>query len=62
MWGIPLDPHPGHPGYGYYVFKTKFNGETRRFVGMWDYPLRAGLYQGLRLAERFLVRSQPEFV
>jgi lipid II:glycine glycyltransferase (peptidoglycan interpeptide bridge formation enzyme) len=62
MWGIPLDPQPGHPGYGYYVFKTKFNGQARRFVGMWDYPLRPGLYQGFCLAERFLSRSQPEFV
>jgi lipid II:glycine glycyltransferase (peptidoglycan interpeptide bridge formation enzyme) len=62
MWGIPLDPHPGHPGYGYYVFKTKFNGQAQRFVGMWDYPLRPALYQGLRLAERFVVRAQPEFV
>ncbi len=62
LWGIPLDPQPDHPGYGYYIFKTKFNGEQRRFIGMWDYPLRPLLYRGFRLGERFLSREKPEFV
>ncbi len=62
LWGIPLDPRPDHPGYGYYVFKTKFNGRARRFVGMWEWPLRPLAYRALRLTERFLARAHPDFV
>jgi len=62
LWGIPLDPKPDHPGYGYYVFKTKFNGQPQRFIGIWDFPLRPLLYQGFRLGERLRSGDQPEFV
>jgi peptidoglycan pentaglycine glycine transferase (the first glycine) len=62
MWGVPLDPTPEHPGYGYYVFKTRFNGELVRFIGLYDLPIRQPLAAALRLGERFVRASQPEFV
>jgi lipid II:glycine glycyltransferase (peptidoglycan interpeptide bridge formation enzyme) len=62
MWGIPLEPRPDHPGHGYYVFKTKFNGCARRFVGMWEWPLRPLAYRAVRVAERWLTRGRPDFV
>jgi lipid II:glycine glycyltransferase (peptidoglycan interpeptide bridge formation enzyme) len=62
MWGVPLDPTPEHPGYGYYVFKTRFNGELIRYIGLYDLPVRQPLAAALRLGERFIRAGQPEFV
>jgi lipid II:glycine glycyltransferase (peptidoglycan interpeptide bridge formation enzyme) len=62
MWGVPLDPAPEHPGYGYYVFKTRFNGELIRYIGLYDLPIRQPLAAALRLGERFIRAGQPEFV
>jgi len=62
MWGVPLDPTPEHPGYGYYVFKTRFNGEQIRFIGLYDLPIRQPLAAAVRLGERFVRAGQPEFV
>lgn len=62
MWGVPLDPTPAHPGYGYYVFKSRFNGRLIRFIGLFDLAVRAPLAAGLRLAERFVRAGHPEFV
>src|SRR5207247_2736089 len=39
MWGVPLDPQPGQRGYGYYVFKSRFNGRLVRFIGLYDLPV-----------------------
>lgn len=62
MWGVPLDPQPGHPGYGYYVFKSRFNAELVRFIGIYDLPVNRAAALTLRLAERFARAGQPEFV
>jgi len=62
MWGVPLDPTPAHPGYGYYIFKSRFNGRLVRFIGLYDLPIRPPLAAGWRLAERFGRAGQPEFV
>lgn len=62
MWGVPLDPTPAHPGYGYYVFKTRFNGLQIRFIGLYDLPVRQPLSTALRLGERLVRAGQPEFV
>lgn len=62
MWGVPLDPAPDHPGYGYYVFKSRFNGTQVRFIGLYDLPIRQPLAAALRLGERFVRAGQPEFV
>src|SRR5438445_587113 len=62
MWGVPLDPQPGQRGYGYYVFKSRFNGRMERFIGLYDLPVNRAATLTIRLAERFARAGQPEFV
>ena len=62
MWGVPLDPQPGARGYGYYVFKSRFNGRMVRFIGLYDLPVNRAAALTIRLAERFARAGQPEFV
>jgi len=62
MWGVPLDPQPGQRGYGYYVFKSRFNGRLVRFIGLYDLPVNRAATLTIRLAERFARAGQPEFV
>lgn len=62
MWGVPLNPEPGERGYGYYVFKSRFNGEMVRFIGLYDLPVNRAAAITVRLAERFARAGQPEFV
>jgi len=62
MWGVPLEPAPAHPGYGYYVFKSRFNGQLVRYVGLYDLPVRGLAARGVRLLERILRANRPEFV
>ena len=62
MWGVPLDPQPSHPGFGYYTFKSRFNGEQVRFIGLFDLPVHRAAAFTLRFAERFARAGQPEFV
>jgi lipid II:glycine glycyltransferase (peptidoglycan interpeptide bridge formation enzyme) len=62
MWGVPLKPEPGHPGYGYYVFKSRFNGTLTRYIGIFDLPVNRAAALTIRLAERFARAGQPEFV
>jgi lipid II:glycine glycyltransferase (peptidoglycan interpeptide bridge formation enzyme) len=62
MWGVPLDPQPGQRGYGYYVFKSRFNGRVVRFIGLYDLPVNRAATLTIRLAERFARAGQPEFV
>ena len=62
MWGVPLDPQPGQRGYGYYVFKSRFNGRLARFIGLYDLPVNRAATLTIRLAERFARAGQPEFV
>ena len=62
MWGVPLKPEPGERGYGYYVFKSRFNGEMVRFIGLYDLPVNRAAAITVRLAERFARAGQPEFV
>jgi lipid II:glycine glycyltransferase (peptidoglycan interpeptide bridge formation enzyme) len=62
MWGVPLNPKPTERGYGYYVFKSRFNGEMIRFIGLYDLPVNRAAAMTIRLAERFARAGQPEFV
>src|SRR5438105_1222009 len=62
MWGVPLDPNPEHAGYGYYTFKSRFNGTVVRFVGLYDLPVNRATALTARLVERFVRSGQPEFV
>ena len=62
MWGVPLNPREGERGYGYYVFKSRFNGEMVRFIGLYDLPVNRAATLTIRLAERFARAGQPEFV
>ena len=36
LWGIPVDPKPGHPLFGVYRFKQGFKGQKKIFIGMHD--------------------------
>jgi lipid II:glycine glycyltransferase (peptidoglycan interpeptide bridge formation enzyme) len=62
MWGVPLNPQPGQRGYGYYVFKSRFNPQMVRFIGLYDLPINRAATLTIRLAERFARAGQPEFV
>jgi peptidoglycan pentaglycine glycine transferase (the first glycine) len=62
MWGVPLDPQPDQRGYGYYVFKSRFNGQMVKFIGLYDLPVNRAATLTIRLAERFARAGQPEFV
>lgn len=62
MWGIPVNPEPEHSGYGYYVFKSRFNGRVIRFIGLYDLPINRAAALTVRLAERLARTGQPEFV
>lgn len=62
MWGVPLNPQAGQRGYGYYVFKSRFNGTLVRFIGLYDLPVKRAATLTIRLAERFARASQSEFV
>jgi lipid II:glycine glycyltransferase (peptidoglycan interpeptide bridge formation enzyme) len=62
MWGVPLNPVPTHPGYGYYTFKSMFNGELVRFIGMYDLAVRQPMASAVRLVERVARPATPEFV
>jgi lipid II:glycine glycyltransferase (peptidoglycan interpeptide bridge formation enzyme) len=62
MWGVPLHPEPGQRGYGYYVFKSRFNGRLVPFIGLYDLPVNRAATLTIRLAERFARAGQPEFV
>jgi lipid II:glycine glycyltransferase (peptidoglycan interpeptide bridge formation enzyme) len=62
MWGVPLNPQEGQRGYGYYVFKSRFNGRMVRFIGLYDLPVNRAATLTIRLAERFARAGQPEFV
>jgi lipid II:glycine glycyltransferase (peptidoglycan interpeptide bridge formation enzyme) len=62
MWGVPVRPEAGQRGYGYYVFKSRFNGTLVRFIGLYDLPVNRAATLTIRLAERFARAGQPEFV
>jgi peptidoglycan pentaglycine glycine transferase (the first glycine) len=62
MWGVPLNPRSDQRGYGYYVFKSRFNGRMVRFIGLYDLPVNRAATLTIRLAERFARAGQPEFV
>jgi lipid II:glycine glycyltransferase (peptidoglycan interpeptide bridge formation enzyme) len=62
MWAVPLNPVPTHPGYGYYTFKSMFNGELVKYIGLYDLPVRRPMASALRLVERVKRVSHPEFV
>jgi peptidoglycan pentaglycine glycine transferase (the first glycine) len=62
MWGVPVHPREGERGYGYYVFKSRFNGRMVRFIGLYDLAVNKAATLTIRLAERFARAGQPEFV
>ncbi len=45
LWGIPSNPHEGHPLWGVYRFKKGFNAELVKFIGSYDYPFNKLLYK-----------------
>lgn len=62
LWGVPVDPVQGHPGYGYYRFKIMFNPQIVRFIGLFDLPVRRPLAPIVRFAERVARVGAPDFV
>ena len=59
MWGVPNHEDPNVPGYGYYEFKTRWNGRVVRHVRCQDAPLWPLLGPLPRLAERVALRGRP---
>ena len=53
FFGVPPRDDPEHALYGLYRFKTGFGGQILHRPGSWDFPLRAFVYKGYRLAEAF---------
>lgn len=49
-------PQAGHPEYGVYDFKRKFNAEMVRFLGEYDLVARPGAYRAWRILERMVQR------
>lgn len=45
LWGVPANPHEGHPLYGVYRFKKGFGGEFRKFIGMHDHVFKPFWYK-----------------
>jgi peptidoglycan pentaglycine glycine transferase (the first glycine) len=46
LWGIPANPHEGHPLFGVYRFKKGFNGELVKYIGAYDFPISPLLHFG----------------
>jgi len=46
LWGIPVNPKPGHPLFGVYRFKKGFNGTVIKNIGAYDFPYSHLLYHG----------------
>ncbi|MHB8573484.1 MAG: lipid II:glycine glycyltransferase FemX [Candidatus Dormibacteria bacterium] len=61
MWGVPAEPREGERGWGYYVFKSKFNATLVRFPGMMETGALPGLDRLFRLAEGMVRQAEPEF-
>ncbi len=51
MFGIADKPHPSHPLYGLYRFKTGFGGEIFHRQGCWDYPFDKDKYREYKITE-----------
>jgi peptidoglycan pentaglycine glycine transferase (the first glycine) len=58
MWGVPNHEDPGVPGYGYYEFKTRFNGRVVRHIRCQEARLWP-LGPLPRLVERVALRGRP---
>jgi peptidoglycan pentaglycine glycine transferase (the first glycine) len=58
MWGVPNHEDPGRPGFGYYEFKTRFNGTVVRHLRCQEARLWP-LGPLPRLAERLALRGRP---
>ncbi|HVS04767.1 MAG TPA: peptidoglycan bridge formation glycyltransferase FemA/FemB family protein [Candidatus Dormibacteraeota bacterium] len=56
LWGIPIDPQSGDPGWGYAHFKAMLGGVPVTFAGSWDLPVKRPLAAAYHLAERVLAR------
>jgi peptidoglycan pentaglycine glycine transferase (the first glycine) len=58
MWGVPNHEDPGRPGFGYYEFKTRFNGTVVRHLRCQEARLWP-LGPVPHLAERVALRGRP---
>ncbi|HEY6378646.1 MAG TPA: peptidoglycan bridge formation glycyltransferase FemA/FemB family protein [Candidatus Dormibacteraeota bacterium] len=58
MWGVPNHEDPGLPGFGYYEFKTRFNGTVVRHLRCQEARLWP-LGPLPRVAERLALRGRP---
>lgn len=47
LWGIPVNPHEGHPLYGVYRFKKGFKGELKKYIGVYNFPYSPLFYYAL---------------
>ncbi|MDZ7740827.1 MAG: peptidoglycan bridge formation glycyltransferase FemA/FemB family protein [Bacteroidota bacterium] len=54
MFGVAEKPHPSHPMYGLYRFKSGFGGDIFHRQGCWDYPFDQNKYREYKIAEMHL--------
>ena len=59
MWGVPNHEDPTRPGFGYYEFKTRFNGRVERHIRCQDVRLWPGTGPVPALLERLALRGRP---
>ncbi|HET9050513.1 MAG TPA: peptidoglycan bridge formation glycyltransferase FemA/FemB family protein [Candidatus Dormibacteraeota bacterium] len=59
MWGVPNHEDPARPGFGYYEFKTRFNGRVARHMRCQDVRLWPGTGPLPELLERLALRGRP---
>ena len=52
VYGIPPANDPHHPMYGLYRFKTGFGGTLIHRCGVYDAPVKPGLYRLFRVVEK----------
>jgi len=48
LWGIPVNPQPGHPLYGVFRFKKGFKGKLVKYIGAYNFtysPLLFHLFE-----------------
>lgn len=50
LWGIPANPHEGHPLWGVYRFKKGFSETETNWIGTYELMFRPGWYRTLMVS------------
>lgn len=66
FWGVAKDKHfhPGHPWYGFSLFKRGFGGEKTTYIRAQDLPItpKYWLYRGTEIGRRLYKRVREGYV